>query len=94
MASAQIMQRLISTISGTSLKDSQRGDLSIDGLKRVYQANKVISASKLYIDDTSMITPPQILSKCRRLKKREGRIDLLVIDYLQLMIGDDGSPWR
>lgn len=94
MAAEQLVQRLISTISDTSLKDAQRGNLSIEGLKKVYEANKIISNSKLYIDDSSMISPQQILSKCRRLVKREGRIDLLVVDYLQLMVGADGKENR
>jgi len=94
MSKEQLIQRLISTVSKTSLKDAQRGELSIEGLKRVYEANKIISKSKLFIDDSSMISPPQILSKCRRLVKREGRLDLLVIDYLQLMIGGDGKESR
>lgn len=94
MSAEQLVQRLLSNISETSMKDAQRGSLSIDGLKRIYQANKVVTNSKLFIDDSSMTNPGQILSKCRRLVKREGRIDLLVVDYLQLMVSNDGKESR
>lgn len=94
MAAEQLVQRLIATISNTSMKDGQRGSLSIDGLKKIYQANKIISNSKLFIDDSSMTNPGQILSKCRRLVKREGRIDLLVVDYLQLMVSNSSRDSR
>jgi replicative DNA helicase len=92
MSAEQLLQRLFATISGTSMKDAQRGDLTPSDLNKIYNANKIINTSKLYIDDSSMINPAQILSKARRLKKREGRLDLLVVDYLQLMVsGKEGK---
>lgn len=51
--------------------------------RRFGRANKKLVEAGLYIDDSSMNTPIDILSKCRRLK-REGGLDLVMIDYLQL----------
>jgi replicative DNA helicase len=42
---------------------------------------------RLFIDDSSYLTPIRLRSKCRQLKRKEGRLDLVVIDYLQLMSG-------
>ena len=43
--------------------------------------------SRLFIDDSSYLTPIRLRSKCRQLKRKEGRIDLVLIDYMQLMSG-------
>lgn len=94
MAAEQLVQRMLATISEVSMKKMQRGDLGVEDLKKVYQASKIVGNSKLYIDDCSLTNPGQILSKCRRLVKKEGSIDLLVIDYLQLMVGSGGNESR
>ena len=49
---------------------------------------KQLENSKLFIDDSSLTTPATLLSKCRRLKAKEGKLDLIMIDYLQLMTAD------
>lgn len=41
--------------------------------------------AKIYIDDSSKISPAEILSKCRRLKTRKDGLDMIMIDYIQLM---------
>ncbi len=51
-------------------------------------ASDRLQKSKIYIDDSSRITPNQILSKCRRLKSTAGNLDLVMIDYIQLMGGE------
>jgi replicative DNA helicase len=43
--------------------------------------------SKLFVDDTPGITLAEMRAKARRLRQQEGRLDLIVIDYLQLMTG-------
>ena len=47
--------------------------------------------SKMFIDDTPGITLAEMRAKARRLKQQEGRLDLIVIDYLQLMTGSASS---
>ena len=46
--------------------------------------NEILQSASIYIDDTPALTPNEVLSKCRRLKNTKG-LDLVVIDYLQLM---------
>ena len=43
--------------------------------------------ARLFIDDTPGITLPEMRAKARRLKQQQGQLDLIVIDYLQLMTG-------
>ena len=47
--------------------------------------------SKMFIDDTPGITLAEMRAKARRLRQQEGRLDLIVIDYLQLMTGSSGG---
>jgi len=49
-----------------------------------------VAAAPIYLDDTSGITPTQLRSRCRRLMMEHG-LDLIMVDYLQLM-GSDGRP--
>ena len=53
--------------------------------KKLFLAADRLSKSKIYIDDTSRIMPAEMLSKCRRLSAQAGGLDLVMIDYIQLM---------
>ncbi len=77
--------RMLAYISKVSLtKMKTRGALSATDLKKLYNGYKALLASDVYIDDYSMNGPSDVLSKCRRLKREKG-LDLVIIDYLQLM---------
>ncbi len=81
MTKEQLASRLLSTealVGGTKLRT---GKLSDEEWGRLVQAGDVLSKSQFYLDDTPGITVAEIKSKLRRLKN----IDLVVIDYLQLM---------
>ena len=54
-------------------------------------AGDQLKKSNIYIDDSSRVTPAEILSKCRRLKTTAGGVDLVMIDYIQLMSSGDSS---
>ena len=84
MSSTQLAQRAIFSIAGVSMEKGLRGKLTSDELKRVWAAKSAIAQSELYIDHSSLTTPADVLSKCRRLKREHG-LDLVMIDYLQLM---------
>lgn len=81
MAKEQLASRLLSTealISGTKLRT---GKLSDDEWGRLIPASDVLSKAELYLDDTPGITIPEMKSRLRRLHN----LDLVIIDYLQLM---------
>lgn len=84
MPKTQLAQRALCSVACVSMAKALRGELSVDEWKAIWAANKKLVDAGLYIDDSSMNTPIDILSKCRRLK-REGGLDLVMIDYLQLM---------
>lgn len=95
MPKEQITQRTLCSISGVSMEKALGGELSKTEWKALHEGGKKLNNAKLYIDDSSLNTPTNILSKCRRLKREEGGLDLVMIDYLQLMTsgkrGYDGS---
>jgi len=55
--------------------------------RRLSTAISDLAEKRLFIDDSSHLTPIRLRSKCRQLKRKEGRLDLAVVDYLQLMSG-------
>lgn len=88
MPKEQIVQRALCSISGVSMEKALKGKLSENGhddWKAIWEGNKKLAEAKIFIDDSSMNTPVDILSKCRRLKREQGGLDLVMIDYLQLM---------
>ncbi len=81
MSKEQLVSRLLSTeamVEGTKLRT---GRLSEDEWIRLIEAGDILSKTQLYFDDNPSITVPEIKAKLRRLKD----VDLVVIDYLQLM---------
>ena len=81
MTKEQLASRLLSSealVGGTKLRT---GRLSPDEWERLIGAGDILKNAQMYLDDTPGITVPEMKSKLRRLK----RIDLVVIDYLQLM---------
>ncbi len=84
MSKEQLMQRALSSLARVNLSHVLRGNMDSEEWKRIWTAEKKLAQSGIYADDSSMITPFEIISKCRKLKMTEG-LDLIVIDYLQLM---------
>lgn len=83
MSREQLASRLLSSealISGTTLRT---GKLSQDEWERLIPASDVLGATEMYLDDTPGLTVPAMKAKLRRLKG----VDLVIIDYLQLMSG-------
>jgi replicative DNA helicase len=68
-----------------------RGQLSQEEWKKIILASDKLRKSKIYVDDSSSVTPAEILSKCRRLKSIAGSLDLVMIDYIQLMRGGSST---
>ncbi len=84
MPKTQLAQRSLCSIAMVSMEKALKGELDINEWKALWAANEKIEKSTMMIDDSSLNTPSHILSKCRRMKAESG-LDLVVIDYLQLM---------
>ncbi len=91
MPRIQIVQRLLCSYAEVSMEKALSGKLVQRDWKNLMVASEKMRKSKIFIDDSSRITPAEILSKCRRLKSAEGALDLVMIDYIQLMGGDKKS---
>ena len=87
----EIVQRLICSYANVSMSSALSGDLSAKEWKKLMLAGDKLKKSNIYIDDSSRITPAEILSKCRRLNTTAGGVDLIMIDYIQLMSSGDSK---
>lgn len=88
MPETQIIQRLMCGYAGVSMSNalSGGGKLTANDWKALMKASEKLRKARIYIDDSSRVTPTEILSKCRRIKaKNNGQLDLIMIDYIQLM---------
>ncbi len=91
MPRAEIVQRLLCSSAQVSMENALGGRLVPDDWKSLWMAGDKLKKSKIFIDDSSVVTPAEILSKCRRLKSAQGRLDLVMIDYIQLMGSEQPS---
>jgi replicative DNA helicase len=85
MPKEQLLQRMMCTEESIDMQKMRSGLLSKGEMARLARASKKISDSRLFIDDSSELTPMQVRAKCRRIVSQEGDLGLIVIDYLQLM---------
>ncbi len=86
MSATQLMMRLIVAESGLSSNDVRSGNLTPDQWTHLEQSIKPLSGAPLFIDDTPALSVFEFRSKARRLKTQYD-IQLIIIDYLQLMTG-------
>ena len=84
MSKEQLVQRMLSSQSNVELKKIKTGKLNANDWPRIIEAMAVLSEAKIHIDDTPGIKISELRSKCRKLKIEKG-LDLVLIDYLQLM---------
>jgi replicative DNA helicase len=90
MSKEQYVQRILSMESMVDSNKLRTGNLDDEDWNRLLSIMSTISDYDVYIDDTASITLFEMMSKCRRLKIESG-LDLIIIDYLQLMSGS-GKP--
>src|SRR5450759_275581 len=93
MSNEQLVQRLIAMETRIDSQRLRNGKLTDDEWPLFTQALDSLSATHIYLDDTPAITPLQLRTKCRRLHL-EYQLDLVIIDYLQLMSGDTRTDNR
>lgn len=86
MSKEQLATRILCSESYISSEKMRVGDLGPEEMPKLAQTVEMLSKAPIYIDDTPGITMSEIRSKCRRLKLK-GQLGLVVVDYLQLMLG-------
>lgn len=85
MPKKQLAERMISSIGRIDQNRIKTGKFEPDDFDRMMGAVKKLKDSKLFIDDTAGISPSYARSKLKKIEREHGSVDLVVIDYLQLM---------
>ncbi len=93
MSNEQVVQRLVAQETGIDSQRLRTGKLNEDEWPLFTQSIEVLGDTHIYLDDTPAITPLQLRTKCRRLDMEYG-LDLVIVDYLQLMGGDTRNDNR
>lgn len=84
MSSSQLAMRLLGQESGISSDRIRRGAIDQDAFPRFLDVSRTMNDIPLFIDDTPALSIGGLLSRCRRLKRKES-IGMIVVDYLQLL---------
>ena len=93
MSKEQLAYKLLCSEANVDMLKLRTGALEDEDWENIARATGPLSKAKVYIDDTAGVTVMEMRSKCRRLKLEYG-IDLIVIDYLQLMSGGGNTDNR
>lgn len=93
MSKEQLVSRLLAMQSHVDMQNLRTGKLGKEEWEDVSDGSEEIATSRLIIDDTSSITPNELLSKCRKLKL-EHDLKMIIIDYIQLMNGSRKTESR
>jgi len=93
MSNEQLIQRLLAQETGINTQHLRTGKLDDDEMDKFIKAIGSLEETIIFLDDTPAITPLQLRTKCRRLHL-EHRLDLVIIDYIQLMSSDTRTENR
>ncbi len=85
MSKESVVMRLLASVSGVSFKRIRTGRLSDPDLAELAKAANRLTRARLFIDDSSNLTPLEVRSRCRRLVAQSGPLGLVAVDYLQMM---------
>ncbi len=91
MSGQQLVRRIISTIAQVPMGTLKKANLSHGDYQKLADACEELYTLPVYIDDSSDINPLDMRGKCRRLKADQG-LALVVVDYIQLMRGNNRRP--
>ncbi len=84
MPSEQLVTRMLSSIGHVPMNNIRTGRISDDDWVRITAATSQLSDAKIFIDESAGLTPTELRARARRLKREHG-LDLVIVDYLQLM---------
>jgi replicative DNA helicase len=84
MGVEQIIQRMVSMETGINMQRLRLGQIDDLEWRRLVEAMSRLRNFKIFIDDTPAMSPMQMRAKCRRLAREQG-VDLIMVDYIQLM---------
>ena len=86
MSAEQIATRIISDFARVPSEKIRRGEIEQHEFEKIYDATVALEKLPIFIDDTGGLSIAQVAARARRLKRQHG-LDLLIIDYIQLLTG-------
>ena len=84
MPGEQLAMRMMSSLGRIDQHKVRTGKLHDDDWPRLTSAVEILKDARLFIDDTPALTPAELRSRCRRISRESG-LDMIIVDYLQLM---------
>jgi len=84
MPGEQLAMRMMSSLGRIDQNKIRTGKLSDEDWPRLTSAVSILQEAKMFIDDTPALTPQELRARCRRISREHG-LDMVVVDYLQLM---------
>ena len=87
MSKEALLQRMLCSVARVDSHKFRTGSLWQDDMRKIAHAVEKLSQAPIFIDDTPGITPSEMRAKARRLVQSKGSLDLILVDYLQLMSG-------
>jgi replicative DNA helicase len=91
MSKESLLRRMLASEALVGSRKLQTGTMLREDKGKLMAALERLMESKMFIDDTPGITLAEMRAKARRLKQQEKRLDLIVVDYLQLMTGTNAT---
>ena len=91
MSKESLLRRMLASEALVGSRKLQTGSMLREDRGKLMKALEKLMDSRLFIDDTPGITLAEMRAKARRLKQQQGQLDLIVVDYLQLMTGTNTS---
>lgn len=91
MSKEELAQRMICSVAEVNSQHVKTGKIDRTEWRKIRKAQEILAPSKIYIEESAGSNPHEILSKCRRLKRKSG-LDFVLIDYIQLM--ESSNPNR
>jgi replicative DNA helicase len=91
MPEEQLATRMLASSGRLNHFKMRKGALSDADWERLAGASRRLADAPLYIDETSSLTPMELRARARRLFRAHGKLGLLVVDYIQLMVGGGGD---
>jgi len=92
MSKEALLRRMLASQSRVEIRKIQTGFIGRDARDNLVRGLESLMEGKLFIDDTPGISLAEMRAKARRLKQQAGGLDLIVVDYLQLMTAGAGGP--
>lgn len=85
MSAPQLIEKMTASLGGINLNSLRRGTLTEEEWAKFTAASKMVQNAKLFIDDRGGLAIPQMRARAHEIKRREGSLGLIMVDYLQLM---------